>query len=59
MNDIKSLYIPVKLKAIILALNILIPNYAILAGKDKPEKKLKENTRNLQNDFHNVTIMDD
>lgn len=41
MNDIKSLYIPVKLKAIILALNILIPNYAILAGKDKPEKKIK------------------
>lgn len=36
MNDIKSLYVPVKLKAIILALNVLIPNYALLSGKDKP-----------------------
>lgn len=59
MNDIKSLYVPVKLKAIILALNILIPNYAILAGKDKRVKKLRENSRNLQNDFCNVTIIDD
>ena len=59
MNDIKSFYVPVKLKAIILALNVLIPNYALLSGKDKPQKKLKENSRNLQNDFCNVTIMDD
>ena len=59
MNYIKSLYVLIELKAIILALNILTSKYAILAESKSKLKKNFKNSRNLQNDVSNVTIMDD
>lgn len=43
MDCIKTLYIRISLKAIILALNVLISKYMILAESETEVKKKKEN----------------
>ena len=58
MDCIKTLYIRISLKAIILALNVLISKYMILAESETEVKKKKIN-RNLQNEFSNVMLMDE